>query len=121
MDCGLILDFYEYESDFSMIFFVNASTVLHSSVTFFSFHLQSLCLIDFIGKQRPSIINLSPLMSILEGMQPINTMIISIHIKLQQSSVCVLYEVACVGAQGMPEMDSSWLSWVDDTAAIRER
>ena len=60
-------------------------------------------------------------MHIIEGMQPANTMKISIHMKLQQSSVCMLYEVVCVGAQGMPEMDSSWLSWVDDIAAIRER
>lgn len=56
LDCSLILDFYEYGSDFSMIIFVNASTVLHSSLTFFSFHLQSLCLIDFIGKQRSAFI-----------------------------------------------------------------
>ena len=66
-------------------------------------------------------INLSPLMYILEGMQPVNTMIISIHMKLQQSSVCMFYEIACVGAQGMPEMDHSWLPWVDDTADIRDR
>ena len=60
-------------------------------------------------------------MYILEGMQPVNTMIISIHMKLQQSSVCMFYEIACVGAQGMPEMDHSWLPWVDDTADIRDR
>ena len=56
LDCGLIFDFYEYGSDFSMIFVVNASTILHPSPTFFSFHLQPLGLIDFIGKQRPAII-----------------------------------------------------------------
>ena len=87
----------------------------------FSFHLQPLCLIDFIGKQRPAFVNLSSFMYILEGMRPVSTMIISIHMKLQQSSVCMLYEVACVGPHRMPEMDSSWLPWVDDTAAIRER
>ena len=60
-------------------------------------------------------------MHIMEGMQPVNTMIISIHMKLQQSSVYMLYEVVCVGAQRMPEMDSSWLKWVDEIVAIRER
>ena len=74
-----------------------------------------------VSKDLLLFVNLSPLMHIIEGMQPVNTMIISIHMKLQQSSVCMLYEVVCVGAQGMPEMDSSWLSWVDDIAAIRER
>ena len=54
-------------------------------------------------------------------MRPVSTMIISIHMKLQQSSVCMFYEIACVGAQGMPEMDHSWLPWVDDTADIRDR
>lgn len=80
----------------------------------------SALLILLVSKDLLLFINLSPLMYILEGMQPVNTMIISIHMKLQQSSVCMLYEIACVGAQGMPEMDSSWLPWVDDTADIRE-
>lgn len=60
-------------------------------------------------------------MYILEGKRPVSTMIISIHMKLQQSSVCMLYEVACVGPHRVPEVDSSWLPWGDDTAAIRER
>ena len=36
-------------------------------------------------------------------MRPVSTMIISIHMKLQQSSVCMLYEVACVGPHRMPD------------------
>lgn len=89
----------------------------------FSFHLQPLCLIDLIGKREDLLlfVNLSSFMYILEGKRPVSTMIISIHMKLQQSSVCMLYEVACVGPHRMPEVDSSWLPWGDDTAAIRER
>ena len=60
-------------------------------------------------------------MYILEGMRPVSAMVISIHMKLQQSSVCMLYETACVGPHRMPERESAWRPWVDDTAAIRER
>lgn len=60
-------------------------------------------------------------MYILEGMRSISTMITSIHLKLQQSSICMLYEVACMGAHGMPEMNISLLPRADDTAAMRER
>lgn len=58
-----------------MIFFVNASTVLH-----FLFHFKHLFTAnplpyDFIGKDLLSVIS-SPFMYILEGMRPISTTII---------------------------------------------
>lgn len=59
-----------------MIFFVNASTVLH-----FLFHFKHLFTAnplpyDFIGKDLLSFVTSSPFMYILEGMRPISTMTI---------------------------------------------
>lgn len=59
-------------------------------------------------------------MYILEGMRPVSTMVISAHMKLQPSSVCMLCETACVGPHRRPERESAWRPWVGDTAAIRE-
>lgn len=69
-----------------MIFFVNASTVLHFfPVLNVSIFISSPLPYEFVGKVGPAIVNLSLFLYILEGMTSTSTMIIFIRLKLEQN------------------------------------
>jgi len=84
LDRGFI--FIDYGSDLSMVFFVNASTILHfSPILNVSIAISSPLPYEFVGKVGPAFVNLSLFLYILEGRTSTSTMIIFIRLKLEQN------------------------------------
>lgn len=104
LDCGLNFNLYQHGSDFSMIFSVNASTILH----FFILNISlSTCLMILLVSK--DLLLCHHLCIFWKVWDPQAQWSFFFTWNVSRLDICMLYEAAV------------WSPWAGDAAAIRER